>query len=166
MSLRWVLTLYPRRWRDRYGEEFLALLESQPVSIGVIGVIVDVVAGAIDARLHRDYPLATASSEEATMFRECIEDGSGFAAALRQFGAPIVVLLAYVAVWLSLTALWGQTPVTEAFQYAALWAILSVSLGIQGLRLHSHQAKAAVMALALAVFYGISFVATWAAYQI
>ena len=49
------------------------------------------------------------------MFRECIEDGSGFAAALRQFGAPIVVLLAYVAVWLSLTALWGQTPVTEAF---------------------------------------------------
>ena len=74
------------------------------------------------------------------------------------------MLLAYVAVWLSSTALWGQTPVTEAFSTPA-WA-LSISFGIQGLRLHSHQAKAAVMALALAVFYGISFVATWMAYQI
>ena len=163
MSLRWVLTLYPRQWRDRYGEEFLALLESQPVSIGVF---VDVLAGAIDARLHGDYPLAATSTEEATMFRERIEDGSGFAAALRLFGAPIAVLLAYVGLWLSLTALWGETPVTTAFQYAAFAAILFISWGIQGLRLHSHRAKAAVMALALVVFYGIFFVATWTAYQI
>ncbi len=163
MSVRWLLALYPRGWRERYGEEFLALLETEPASIRGL---VDVLAGAIDARLHRDYPLTAALTEEGTMFRECIEDVSGFAAALKQFGAPIVVLLAYVAVWLWLTTLWGRTPVTEAFQYAALWAILSISLGIQGLRLHSHQAKAAVMALALAVFYGISFVATWAAYQI
>jgi hypothetical protein len=158
-----VLALYPRRWRERYGEEFLALLESQPSSIGGF---VDVLAGAFDARLHSDYPLAVASSEEATMFRECIADGSGFSAALRQFGAPIVVLLAYVAVWLWLTALWGETPATTAFQYAGLSAILFTSWGIQGLRLHSHPAKAAVMALALAVFYGLSFVAIWAAYQI
>ena len=28
----WLLRLYPRAWRDRYGEEFLALLESCPLS--------------------------------------------------------------------------------------------------------------------------------------
>jgi hypothetical protein len=163
MSLRWVVRLYPRRWRQRYGEEFLALLESQPSSFALL---VDVLAGAIDARLHRDYSLAAAPAEEITVFRKCIQDGSSFAAAVEQFGAPIVVLLACVAVWLWLTARWGETPATTAFQYAGLSAVFFTSWGVQGLRLHSHGAKAAVMALALVVFYGISFLATWAAYQI
>lgn len=100
------------------------------------------------------------------MFRECFGGRSGFVAEVQRFGAPLAVLLAYVALWLSLTALWGETPATEAFQYAGLSAIFFTSWGIQGLRLHSHQAKAAVMVLALAVFYSISFAATWVAYQI
>jgi hypothetical protein len=163
MSGDWLLRLYPRSWRARYGEEFRHLLASQTLSIGVI---VDVLAGAIDARLHRDYPLAASSMEEGRMFRETQDGSSGFGAAVRLFGAPIAVLLTYVAVWLWLTALWGETPATAAFQYAALGAVLFISWGIQGLRLHSHQAKAGVMVLALAVSYAISYAATWVAYQI
>ncbi|HWC28532.1 MAG TPA: hypothetical protein VG845_00485 [Dehalococcoidia bacterium] len=79
MSHRWLLMLYPRRWRERYGDECLLMLEAQGMSIAVF---LDVLA-------------------------------------------------------------WG----------------------IQRLRLHSHQAKAAVTVLALAAFYGISFVATWMAFQ-
>jgi MFS family permease len=47
----WLLRLYPLAWRDRYGEEFLAMLESCPLSLGVIG---DICLGAVDARLHLD----------------------------------------------------------------------------------------------------------------
>ena len=41
--------LYPSAWRERYGEEFEAFLEDCPLSPVQI---LDVVAGAIDARLH------------------------------------------------------------------------------------------------------------------
>ena len=45
----WMVHLYPSAWRERYGEEFEAFLEDctlSPVQI------LDVIAGAIDARLH------------------------------------------------------------------------------------------------------------------
>lgn len=49
-----LLRLYPAPWRQRYGEEFLALLAERPPSLDDR---VDIVRGAIDARLH---PQATA----------------------------------------------------------------------------------------------------------
>lgn len=44
-----LLRLYPRLWRDRYGEEFDALISSRPPS--VVDRL-DIIRGAIDARLH------------------------------------------------------------------------------------------------------------------
>jgi len=42
-----LVRLYPRAWRDRYEEEFLALLEARPPTVGDR---LDIVRGAIDAR--------------------------------------------------------------------------------------------------------------------
>jgi hypothetical protein len=47
--MNWLLRLYPARWRERYGEEFSAVLASQRASVGLV---LDVFAGAIDARLY------------------------------------------------------------------------------------------------------------------
>lgn len=47
--MRWLLWLYPRRWRRRYGDEFLAVLEERGLSLLVL---LDIVRGALDARLH------------------------------------------------------------------------------------------------------------------
>ncbi len=44
-----LLRLYPRPWRERYGDEFLALISDRPPSLDDR---VDIVRGAIDARLH------------------------------------------------------------------------------------------------------------------
>ena len=44
-----LLRLYPRAWRERYGDEFAALLEAHPASVTTI---VDVVTGAVTARLR------------------------------------------------------------------------------------------------------------------
>jgi hypothetical protein len=44
-----LLRLYPAPWRQRYGEEFLALISERPQSLEDR---VDIVRGAIDARLH------------------------------------------------------------------------------------------------------------------
>ena len=45
--IRRLLRLYPRSWRDRYGEEFVALLEQQPATFGACA---DVALGAAIAR--------------------------------------------------------------------------------------------------------------------
>ena len=45
-----LLAMYPARWRQRYGEEFRAVLESRP--LGPFDVA-DVLIGALDARLTR-----------------------------------------------------------------------------------------------------------------
>jgi hypothetical protein len=44
-----LLRLYPRAWRDRYGDEMAAILESRP--LGMAGRL-DLLAGALDAQLR------------------------------------------------------------------------------------------------------------------
>ena len=46
MTASQLLPLYPRAWRDRYGEEFLATVGNGALHVQPI---VDIVAGAIDA---------------------------------------------------------------------------------------------------------------------
>ena len=57
-----LLRLYPHAWRERYGAEFLATVE--PGSLNVQQVI-DIVSGAIDARLSSDVRRATARTRVA-----------------------------------------------------------------------------------------------------
>lgn len=47
--MRRVLWLYPKSWRERYGTEFLEVLGARPAGVGVV---IDVVRGALDARLR------------------------------------------------------------------------------------------------------------------
>jgi hypothetical protein len=44
-----LVRLYPRAWRDRYEEEFLALLDERPPTLGDL---VDTVRGALDAHMN------------------------------------------------------------------------------------------------------------------
>jgi cytochrome b6-f complex iron-sulfur subunit len=46
---RFLLRWYPAAWRERYGEEFLALLEQRPPGIRQA---LDIAGAAVDARLH------------------------------------------------------------------------------------------------------------------
>lgn len=48
--MRWLLALYPRAWRRRYGEEFLAVLDGMQPSPALV---LDCLRGALDAHLHR-----------------------------------------------------------------------------------------------------------------
>jgi hypothetical protein len=48
-----LIALYPRAWRDRYETEFRALMAERPQALGDR---VDIVLGAIDARLHPQNP--------------------------------------------------------------------------------------------------------------
>lgn len=46
-----LLRLYPRAWRERYGDEFIAMLGDQPLHFQQV---IDIVSGAIDAWVSSD----------------------------------------------------------------------------------------------------------------
>jgi hypothetical protein len=70
-----LIALYPAVWRARYEDEFLALLAERPPES--VGERLDIVRGAIDARLHPQLPGV-----------ERVRDRTGYA-----------VLLGFVAFW-------------------------------------------------------------------
>src|SRR5579859_7427710 len=49
MKPAWLLRLYPQRWRRRYGEEFLALLDEVPLTPSAL---LDILRAAIDAQVR------------------------------------------------------------------------------------------------------------------
>ncbi len=51
-----LLRLYPRAWRERYGEEFLATVGHEALSLQQV---IDIVSGVIDAWLSADVRRAT-----------------------------------------------------------------------------------------------------------
>jgi hypothetical protein len=59
-----LLRLYPRAWRARYGDELAAMLEEHPASLLDR---LDLIRGALDARLHPQVPGAVATEQEILM---------------------------------------------------------------------------------------------------
>lgn len=49
--MQWLLRLYPRAWRDRYGDEVISVLAAHHVTYWTA---IDLVLGALDAHLHGD----------------------------------------------------------------------------------------------------------------
>jgi hypothetical protein len=47
-QIHWALRLYPETWRARYADEFAALLEQQPLTLGALW---DMLLGALDAHI-------------------------------------------------------------------------------------------------------------------
>lgn len=72
--MRWLLALYPPRWRRRYGEELRELIGSQPFSLHSV---IDLVAGAIDAWLEPQKMPAQPgrNQEELTMIGTMLKVG-------------------------------------------------------------------------------------------
>ena len=65
-----ILRLYPRAWRERYGDELAALLEEHPSSLADQ---IDLIRGALDARLHPRVPGAdVAPGREFAMDRKVL----------------------------------------------------------------------------------------------
>ncbi|GIG56144.1 hypothetical protein Lfu02_05160 [Longispora fulva] len=54
-----LIGLYPRWWRERYGADLALLLEDLPATgpVGRLLLCVDIVRGALDARLTGEYPM-------------------------------------------------------------------------------------------------------------
>jgi hypothetical protein len=59
MTAASLLRLYPRAWRERYGDELLDLVGDQPLGVAQV---IDIVSGALDARLSSELQMLAATA--------------------------------------------------------------------------------------------------------
>ncbi len=91
-----LLLLYPREWRERYGEEFLATLGADPLRPSQV---LDIVRGAIDARLSgevRQTMNASASAGASGGGQVCVRRRVGVTPRDGLIGAGVMIGLSLV----------------------------------------------------------------------
>jgi hypothetical protein len=87
VNVPWFLRLYPRAWRERYGEEFAALVAERRMSVRDV---VDVISGAIDARF------AQGVSMSAILKSRCLHSPARLTVAEGLMGAGLLVAGSFV----------------------------------------------------------------------
>jgi hypothetical protein len=113
MKRHLLLRLYPRAWRERYGEELSAQLDSQrPLRIGVVA---DLVRGALDAHLH---PLRR---DNSTMRNSYVSDRRTIAARATVVWSPVAAVA--IAAVIMLIDFWYGHPI---------WFLLVDASGVGG----------------------------------
>jgi hypothetical protein len=69
--MKWLVSFYPPAWRDRYGDEFLALLEQHPASlVDYLDIIASIGITWLNPRFH-DVP-ESAGCKVPTLHRRVI----------------------------------------------------------------------------------------------
>jgi hypothetical protein len=93
----WIIKLYPRRWRERYQVEMLAVLEQHTISLVTL---LDLLLGALDARLDPAY-----QTQEGFMFHR-----------LRDMRTHTLIYLCALSIFLFSATLWTSLNGSLAFQ--------------------------------------------------
>ena len=121
--MNWMLRLYPARWRARYGEEFGAVLASQRASVGLI---VDMVGGAIDAHLHPQIPGSDSKQIKGDdtmtleMLHRCAIGGRKLidGRTTDRSRLSIISALVIAILYLVLTKIYRQAPAVQALYWS------------------------------------------------
>jgi hypothetical protein len=166
--LKHLIRLYPRAWRARYGEEFAALVEGQPVRPGLV---LDILAGAIDAHLapqwRRGLDEAAASTPGGTIMKRlalrCADTPYRSRAEQLRYALLTIVSAAAVSVfylWANRIAkdnLFVEALGLSAFPIAVMVGTMPVYL-----RDHSPVARIIICAVTLILVYLASLLGAWA----
>jgi hypothetical protein len=129
--MNWLLQLYPARWRERYGEEFGAVLASQRASVGLI---LDVLGGAIDAHLYpqiknsNSQPIKEKDTMTLLMVQRCSAGGPRLSPRDHRISSFLMILsaLAMATLYIALTKIYRSTPAVQAVGYASFPALCLV----------------------------------------
>jgi hypothetical protein len=128
--MRWLLRLYPAAWRKRYGEEFAEVLAGQRASIGLV---LDVIAGAIDARMYpqiRQSDLQQDNFQDIkrgdrmtfAMLQRCSVGGPKLSPSERKVASRLAIFsaLGMAILYLVLTKIYRGAPAVQAVLYTSI----------------------------------------------
>ena len=168
--MRWLLALYPPRWRHRYGEEFRALVASQPVSLHST---IDLIAGAIDAWLEPQrstmQPAAAGKEKGVITMTSILKLGcsEGVNVTRADTRKSIIVMLGgtivLTAIWMALHVRLGDQTCVDAFSAMAFMIPYLFSLRYTSLKGRSPATQAIFIGGMILLLSLIFVVAGWTA---
>jgi hypothetical protein len=158
--MTWLLKLYPREWRRRYGAELEALVASQPKSFQLV---VDLLGGAVDARVKpqmfaHQLDGATGTDGGPNMFTRmtgCCATG-GMSRKDAFFGAGLTLGSALVVAAIMLV---GDSPMAETIGLTMFPGVLAVGTIATRVRGHSTLAKVVLIGGPFVVLFLIGLLA-------
>jgi len=167
--MKWMLRLYPAPWRERYGEEFGSVLASQHASAGLI---MDVLAGAIDARLHPQIQKSDSKQINSKqikgddtmtleMLQRCSAGGPRLSHQDRRIASWFMISsgLAMASLYIALTKIYHSAPAVQAVLYAS-FPFLSLVYGQAAyLRKRRWPTQAFILSAGLLVLYSVMLAA-------
>ena len=148
-----LIRLYPKAWRQRYGDEMRELLAAEKPSLRTFA---DLIAGAIDARVNPQIPPAAGAGctqGEVTMTRmfKCAPAGVTMADQWRSAAWMVGGSLTLTAFGIWLKTQIGPNALSEGLLYASFPASLMLSSECTYLKRYSPTARL-VMAIGGALF--------------
>jgi hypothetical protein len=166
MTAQALIHLYPRAWRDRYGEEFVAAVGNAPLHVQQV---VDIVSGAIDAWLSSDVRRATDAAGGArkggtTMSAfsfVCRDSRLRYTTRDALAGAGVMLLIVVALSALDRAARRNGFPVTGQMLHAvATPASLLLSMPLWLLKGQPWKAQVAIVGVTLGLVVAASYAAT------
>ena len=160
--MNWLLRLYPARWRERYGEEFGAVLASQRTSPGLV---LDVLAGAIDAHVHPQFrhsdseQIVQNKSGDDTMtlamLQRCAAGGPKLSSSERRIASWLAISssLVMAALYLVLTKMYREAPAVQAIFWSSALAPTFIYQQTAYLRTRSWLTQALVLGAGISAYY-------------
>jgi hypothetical protein len=156
--MNWLLHLYPARWRERYGEEFGAVLASQRASIGLI---VDVLGGAVDAHLYpqvrqaQSKPIQEEDTMTLLMLQRCSAGGPQLSPRDRRIASLFMISsgLVMAVLYIALTKVYHAAPAVQAVGYASFPSLCLVYAETAYLRKRPWLTQAFILGGGLAGMY-------------
>lgn len=148
-----LLRLYPRAWRERYGDELAALLEDQPATLHDR---IDLIRGAVDARLHPQVPgHDVAPEQEIPMDRKLLGTVAAIGGTIWLAGVASMFVLPMGSD--------GYRDADLAFlTFAAAIVLIGVPLGLLGTRQESsHSRTTGLLVVAISVGLGVLALMPW-----
>jgi hypothetical protein len=167
----WILRLYPRSWRRRYGDEVAALLEGRGFSLAIA---IDLIAGAIDARLHPAATLgasaAASHDKEGTMLQKvakfdcaALVGGTDLSRGdqWKSAGAAVGLTVVLTIVWMAVHIRIGDNPYVDSLSVMTFIVPILFSMRYTYLKKRSAGAQAIFIGGTSLAIAALMLVAGW-----
>jgi hypothetical protein len=168
MTARQLLQLYPRAWRERYGQEFAEFVGDRRLSVQQV---VDIVGGALDAWTSRSVrasvrgSVAGSSTGGAAMVQalklKCATRTPNYTAKDALIGAGVIIGVSFLMLALGIAAnRSGYPTVGETVKGLAFPASMLLSMPFYLTKNLSWRAQALLLGVPMVILIVISYVAT------
>lgn len=156
--MRILLRLYPKAWRDLYGEEFAGILATQRLSPRLL---LDIIGGAVDARLQPQVRSNKGDVMTMGFLKRCAVGGPQLSKKDELLGAAAMIgfSLVFAGLYVWASYVYRDNEMVEAFGIMAFPAAMIATMPFTYLKGQSRAARVVTVGGLLLFLAAISYLA-------